>query len=49
MAPTDAWVKQDQVALSTARHHCQQESKCLITFQKVEEGIYAAMCGKDNN
>lgn len=51
LSPTIEWTQQDKKALNTAQVHCRVEkpSKCLIKFKKVEEAIYTAICGKENN
>lgn len=49
LTPNSQWTDQDNKALQLAQQHCQQENKCLITFKKVEEGVYSAICGQENN
>ncbi len=49
MAPDSVWDDQDKQALLSAQIHCREEHKCLIKFKKVEQSIYTAVCGKDNN
>lgn len=49
LAPDKVWDKQDQQALQSTQQHCRDEGKCLIKLKKVEQGIYTAICGKDNN
>lgn len=51
-SPTEEWNKRDDLALRSAKKRCREiykESKCLIKFKKVEENIYRATCGKENN
>lgn len=46
------WNKIDDVNLDHARTRCREmykESRCLVKFTKVEERVYRAICGKDNN
>ncbi len=49
MAPDSVWDRQDKDALQSASVHCREEDKCLTKFRKVEQGIYTAICGKENN
>lgn len=46
------WSKQDQEHLTIARSRCKEiypNSPCLTKFQKTEELVYRAICGKNNN
>lgn len=49
LAPDRKWTDQDKGALSSAQQHCRDEGKCLVKLKKVEEGLYTATCGKENN
>ncbi len=52
LAPNDQWDEQDANALRSAKVHCYTEKKpnnCLIRFKKVEQGVYTAVCGEENN
>jgi hypothetical protein len=43
------WVQRDYAALKTASRRCGEiypGNPCLITFTKVEEGTYRAICGQ---
>lgn len=45
--PDKTWSLQDQQALDKARETCDKDDgKCLIKFKKVEQSIYAAICGR---
>jgi hypothetical protein len=46
--PSGDWNDQDQKALTAAQNTCKiayNDSPCLKTFKKVEEGVYTAICG----
>lgn len=46
--PGGFWDDQDEQALSVAKKRCgqiYQNSPCLTTFKKIEEGVYTAICG----
>lgn len=46
---TSSWDEQDRQAFNRAYLHCVDEyskSPCLVRFEKVEEGVYNALCGK---
>lgn len=53
LAPTTDWDDQDRAAMDTARKHCsapeRKYNKCLVKFKKVEQSIYTAICGAENN
>jgi hypothetical protein len=52
MAPDSNWVDRDYQALHGAQNNCKQEYKespCLVEFKRVEENVYRALCGKENN
>lgn len=58
-SPSHQWIPQDQEALETARTHCGGEracdarghncdNECLVKFNKIEDSIYEAICGRNN-
>lgn len=47
--PQREWTDQDKKTLDTAREHCYKEKECLIKFRKIEDSVYEAICGRDNN
>lgn len=52
MAPSPDWTDHDKAALGTARNTCRRDypqSSCLVKFKRVEESVYTAICGKENN
>lgn len=49
-SPDKVWDDHDQQALDMARKGCYSRDKqCLVKLRKVEESIYTAICGKENN
>lgn len=52
LIPDKVWTDKDQKTLDAARLHCRQaygRSPCLVKFKRVEESVYSALCGANNN
>jgi hypothetical protein len=48
-SPTKEWNENDQRTLKTAQNYCKKKGECLISLKKVEESVFTALCGKENN
>jgi len=52
LTPVLVWTDEDKSNLSHARQRCPiiySESPCLTKFTKVEDKVYQAICGRNNN
>lgn len=52
LIPDKVWTKKDQQVLNVGRQHCRDtysKSPCLIKLKRVEESVYSALCGANNN
>ncbi len=52
MLAAPEWDKKDNIQLQGAQARCHElykQSPCLTTFTKMEDNVFRAICGKDNN
>lgn len=52
LIPDKIFTKQDQATLDRARFVCREQYKnspCLVKLKRVEDSVYSAICGKNNN